>query len=50
VVDNFSLLISHALMLLAAARLLFMPALDHEPSAREEDNPTMRIGKARPDA
>lgn len=35
-VDNLSLLVSHGLLIIAAWRLLAMPALDQEPSARPE--------------
>lgn len=38
VIDNFSLLVSHGLILLAAWRLIFRPDLDKEaPPARGED-------------
>ena len=35
-IDNFSLALTHGLMLLAAWRLLRSPRLDHEPSPRDE--------------
>jgi hypothetical protein len=50
VVDNFSLLVSHSLMLLAAVRLLFMPELDHEPSSRTDRTSPADKSKARRDA
>jgi hypothetical protein len=38
VIDNFSLLVSHGLILLAAWRLVFRPDLDTEaPPARRDD-------------
>jgi hypothetical protein len=36
-IDNFSLALTHGLMLLAAWRLLFRPDLDHEPGPEDRD-------------
>lgn len=41
-VDNFSLIVSHALMLLAAFRLLSRPDLDSEPPVHDGDDATGR--------
>ena len=49
-VDNFSLLVSHGLMLLAAVRLLFRADLDHEPSARDDHISGMQRRKSGRDA
>lgn len=38
-IDNFALLLSHGLMMLAALLLMRRPDLDHEPSNRPEDDP-----------
>lgn len=37
-IDNFSLLLSHGLILLAAWRLLFRPDLDEEASPNSRDS------------
>ena len=44
-IDNFSLGLCHALMLLAAWRLLRAPLLDREPSPH--DTPEKKAGKTR---
>lgn len=49
-VDNFSLLVSHSLMLIAAVKLLFMPELDHEPSSSTDRASTADKPKTRRDA
>jgi len=36
-IDNFALLVSHGLMLLAIWALLRRPDLDHEPGPRDRD-------------
>lgn len=38
-IDNFSLALSHGLLLLAAVRLLFLRELDKEPPPRPEAEP-----------
>ncbi|WP_374126890.1 hypothetical protein [Sphingomonas sp. 28-62-11] len=38
-IDNFALLLSHGLMILAALLLLRRPDLDREPTNRPEDEP-----------
>lgn len=38
-IDNFSLALSHGLLLLAAVRLLFMRELDQEPPPPSEAEP-----------
>ncbi|OYW22194.1 MAG: hypothetical protein B7Y98_07080 [Sphingomonas sp. 32-62-10] len=38
-IDNFALLLSHGLMMLAAFLLLRRPDLDREPTNRPEDEP-----------
>lgn len=42
-IDNFALGLTHALMLLAAWRLLRRPDLDREPSPR--DRPVRKVGR-----
>ena len=45
-IDNFSLGICHALMLVAAWRLLRAPSLDREPGARDGTSPRGRRPRA----
>ncbi len=49
-IDNFSLALTHGLMLLAAWLLIRRPDLDHEPSPRDTPAPPKRKRRGRPDA
>lgn len=49
-IDNFSLAISHGLMLLAAWHLMKRPDLDREPSPRDEPAAGRRSRWGRKDA
>ena len=46
-IDNFSLAISHGLILLAAWRLMFRPDLDTEEAPEPEPKPAPPKGRAR---
>lgn len=49
-IDNFSLAITHGLMLLAAFLLLRRPDLDHEPGPGDEAEPAKKRRWGKPGA
>ncbi len=47
-IDNFSLALTHGLLLLVAWRLLFRADLDSEPPPPAEEAPTPKFGTRKP--